>query len=80
MQTFGQTLKRLRSERQLTQEELAEAAGIGRVTLARLETDKAVATWPTVRALAKALGISCQVFENGGGPAAATPGKPQKRR
>lgn len=61
--TFGRTLKELRERAGISQDALARRADVSRSTLARLETDKAIPSWPTVRALAKALGTTCQAFE-----------------
>ena len=62
MQGFGKKLKELRECRGWTQEELAQETGISRVSLARMETDVQVPSWPTVLALAKALGVGCDAF------------------
>lgn len=51
-------LKRARLERALTQEELAEMAGIHPVTLARIETGFQTARKSSIRALASALGLT----------------------
>ena len=53
-------LERLREERKrsrLTQEELARASGVNRVTIARLETGVARAKPETTRKLARALKV-----------------------
>ena len=53
------TVPRLKARREhvaLTQAELAAKAGVGRVTIARLENG-AAARLPTVRKLAEALGV-----------------------
>lgn len=49
-------LRVLREEKAVTQEELAELAGVSRGTVARLERGED-AFLPTVRKLAKALGV-----------------------
>ena len=54
-------LKAARVRKLLTQEELAEAAGLGRSTLARIETG-APAGLRTVRRLADALGVDPEVL------------------
>ncbi len=56
MSTFGLTLRELRQKHGMTQEQLAERAGIERTTLAKLETDTNAPMWSTVLALANALG------------------------
>jgi transcriptional regulator with XRE-family HTH domain len=50
-------LKRLRERRGLSQEQLAEAAGISRTYLARLETAKHDPTLSVIERLAKALKV-----------------------
>lgn len=58
MQTFGQRLKQLRQLNVMTQADLAKAAGVGLITIVRLENDEASNPRPsTVRHLAKALGV-----------------------
>jgi transcriptional regulator with XRE-family HTH domain len=50
-------LKQLRKSRALSQHELAEAAGIGRATLSRIERGETGAHGRTLRKLADALGV-----------------------
>ena len=50
-------LRRLREEHALTQQELADRAGIKRSTISLLETELHGGSAKTVRALAKALGV-----------------------
>ncbi len=57
-QTLGRRLRRLREEAGLTQAELAQRAGVGRVTVARIENGRMYARTETLRRLARALGIS----------------------
>ncbi len=56
-QAIGQRIRRLRRSVELTQEELASAADIGRVTLVRLEKGEQTPRYKTLDAIAKALGI-----------------------
>jgi predicted ATPase/DNA-binding XRE family transcriptional regulator len=59
--TFGERLRRLRDAAGLTQERLAERAGLSANAVAALETGKRRRPHPnTVRALADALGLSAQ--------------------
>lgn len=53
-------LKELRKLRALSQQELAEAAGIGRATLSRIERGETGAHGRTLRRLAEALGVSVE--------------------
>jgi transcriptional regulator with XRE-family HTH domain len=50
-------LKKLRADRGMTQEALAEKAGISRVYIARLETGRQDPTLATLKKLAKALKV-----------------------
>ena len=51
-------LRRLREVHGLSQEALAQRAGVALNTYSRIERGQASPTWPTVRALAAALGMS----------------------
>jgi putative transcriptional regulator len=55
---LGERLRRLRGEAGLTQAELAERAGVGRVTVVRIENGKMYARTETLRRLARALGVT----------------------
>jgi transcriptional regulator with XRE-family HTH domain len=50
-------IKALREQRKMTQEQLAERAGIGRSYLARLETARQDPTLSTLEKIAKALRV-----------------------
>lgn len=50
-------LKAIRLQKMLSQEELAEKAGLSRVAVTRLETGRVDARFATVRKLAAALGV-----------------------
>jgi len=54
---IGANLKRERVRALLTQQELAERAGVGYPTISRIENDHAEPHFRTIRKLAKALGI-----------------------
>jgi transcriptional regulator with XRE-family HTH domain len=72
--TFGQLLKGIREEKGLTQQTLADASGLSRVEIARLETDVRAPSWETVKSLCRALGVGCDAFmeSSGGGNAKRT--------
>jgi transcriptional regulator with XRE-family HTH domain len=53
----GERLKTLRIRQALTQEELAERAGLSKNAVNRLEVDKAEPRMSTLRKLAQALGV-----------------------
>lgn len=55
--TLGERVRQSRQSAGLTQEELARAANIGRVTLIRLERGEQSPRFKTLNAIAKALGI-----------------------
>ena len=56
-QTLGERIRLSRQSAGLTQEELARAANIGRVTLVRLEKGEQSPRFKTLNAIAKALGM-----------------------
>jgi transcriptional regulator with XRE-family HTH domain len=63
--SFGTVLKKLREEAGLSQEALAREAGLSTSTVAKLEQTGIDPSWPTVRRLARALGISVAAFDEG---------------
>ena len=54
--TIGEKIRRLREAAGITQEGLASAAGIGRVTVTRIENGEQSPRYETLLALAKAMG------------------------
>lgn len=54
---IGEKLKEVRTKRLLTQDELAEKAGVSQSTIANIERDNAEPQFRTIRKLAKALDI-----------------------
>lgn len=61
---FAARLKELREEKGWTQQQLAERAGVAKATVADLEQERYAPTWPTVVALADALGVGCEDFRH----------------
>ena len=55
--TFADNVRRLRHERFLSQRELAEKAGVTRITIARIEAGDYIPYPRTIRQLAAALGV-----------------------
>ena len=55
--TLGERIRRLRESAGLTQQTLANAANIGRVTLIRIEKGEQTPRFKTLQAIAQALGI-----------------------
>lgn len=55
---LGKAIRQLRTEREMTQEALAHAAGITVGHLSTIERGHSNPTWGTVRGIAKALGAS----------------------
>lgn len=62
-ESFGQLLKRLRKDRELTQQDLAERVGLSKSYLSKLERDDRAPPLPTVRQLADHLGLSADETE-----------------
>lgn len=62
--TFAQALRRLREKAGLTQQALADAAGLHRVQVARFEAGRFAPRWDAVLALADALGVSTELFRS----------------
>jgi transcriptional regulator with XRE-family HTH domain len=60
--TFAGRLRELREAAGLTQQQLAERAGMQTNTIARLERAEREPAWKTAIALAQALGVSCEDF------------------
>lgn len=55
---LGKALKRLRQERELTQEQISHAADLTLGAYGRIERSEVAPAWTTVRAIATGLGIS----------------------
>lgn len=55
---LGQALRKLREERGMTQEGVAHAADLTLGAYGRIERSEVAPAWPTVRAVARGLGIS----------------------
>jgi len=76
---FAGRLTELRTAAGLTQQQLAEKAGLHRVEIAKLEGADRSPSWETVLALCVALGVPCEAFRTA--PADAPkkgPGRPRK--
>jgi putative transcriptional regulator len=73
---FGRRLRALRKAIGLTQAELAEASGVHRQIIARLETGVGQPTWTTAVALARALDCTPNDFLLEDEPAA----KPKRKK
>ena len=76
---FAGRLRELRVERGWTQHQLAQRARVAKATVADLEQERYAPTWPTVVALADALGVDCGAFRTE--PAARPPagrGRPRQ--
>lgn len=57
VKAFGRRVKALREERDLSQEVLADRAGLHRTAISLIETAKRASTLDTVEKLARALGV-----------------------
>ncbi|MEX0313168.1 MAG: helix-turn-helix domain-containing protein [Allomuricauda sp.] len=64
MSMFGQNVRSIRVKKSITQEQLAEDAGISQVQVARIESGKINTSISTVVALAKALDVEEGSFFN----------------
>jgi transcriptional regulator with XRE-family HTH domain len=60
---FAGRLKELREQAGLSQEELADRAGLNKFSVARYEQGRRMPAWGSVIALARALGVKCDAFE-----------------
>jgi transcriptional regulator with XRE-family HTH domain len=82
MPEFASRLRVLRDGAGLTQQQLAERAGMHRLTVAKLEQGIREPSWATVVALANALAVTCDAFLEGEGQPAGAPkpgrGRPRK--
>ena len=77
-QRFGMRVKELRSERQITQDELAERVGVFRTYMSRIETGVANPSLTTIHALADSLEVPVAELFNA--PASTTPGRTRSRQ
>jgi transcriptional regulator with XRE-family HTH domain len=77
---FGERLRQLRKGADLTQQQLADAAGLALSAVAKLEQGKGDPTWNTVRVLAKALGVSVAEFDVPDEAAEGEQRQPKKRK
>ncbi len=76
---FPARLRELRVQAGLTQEQLADKAGVKRDAVARWERGAREPSWSNVIALADALGVSTEQFRQEPGPAPQPhPGRPRK--
>ena len=62
---FGPALRRVRTEKGMTQKQLGEAAGLHPNTVAKLERGEVEPSWQVVLATAKALDVDCTAFTGG---------------
>ncbi len=74
MATFAEKLKQAREAAGFTQAQLAERAGMHRMSIAKLEQGQYQPSWEAVQALANALGVSSEAFREPGR------GRPRKSR
>jgi transcriptional regulator with XRE-family HTH domain len=62
---FGEKVKQLRAERNLTQPQLAQAIGIEQSYLSKLENDKSVPSADIFQSILRALGVDVATFLEG---------------
>lgn len=70
---LGDRLRLVRESVGMSQEELGEAAGVGRATIARIESGKGTPRRATLIAISFATGVSLEWLENGESPAGPEP-------
>lgn len=76
---FAGRLRELRAVSGLTQQQLADRAGLTKDGLSRLERGDRSPSWDTVQALCKALGVDCSAFtQEPADQPAPGPGRPKK--
>jgi transcriptional regulator with XRE-family HTH domain len=61
---FGEVIREARKKRGWSQEELGQAAGLSRPTIARVEADSDVTT-ATIGKIARALGLTLELTDRG---------------
>ncbi|WP_370875960.1 helix-turn-helix domain-containing protein [Corynebacterium striatum] len=70
---LGDRLRLVRESVGMSQEELGDVAGVGRATIARIESGKGTPRRATLIAIAFATGVSLDWLENGETPAGPEP-------
>lgn len=63
--TLGKQVRKLRQDRELSQEQLAAKANLTHATVSRIERGAHEGTMRTIRKLAKALGVSAEELIGG---------------
>ncbi len=77
---FGERLRELREAKGMSQQELADRAGLTRDGVAQFETGRRRPMWESVLALMGALGATCQEFiDPPQSRVKAGPGRPSKK-
>ncbi len=77
---FAEKLKRLRESAGLSQQQLADRAGMNRFGVAKLEQGVREPSWATVQVLAKALGVDCLAFADAPGESVVAVPEPKRGR
>ncbi len=60
--TLGENVKRLRKNKKITQQELADSAGVHRSTIAYTEQGRSIPKSYTLRAIARALRVKVDIL------------------
>ena len=63
----GETIRRMRQAKNLTQEELGERVGVQKAQISRLEKGRSVITLPTISRIFQALGVTSATLDLGVG-------------
>ena len=61
----GETIRKMRQDQNLTQEELGERVGVQKAQISRLEKGKSVITLPTMSRIFQALGVATATLDLG---------------
>ena len=61
----GETIRKMRQDQNLTQEELGERVGVQKAQISRLEKGKSVITLPTMSRIFQALGVANATLDLG---------------
>src|SRR5205085_1779777 len=80
LQQFGRKLRELREAKGMSQQRLAQAAGVSQNGLSHWERGAREPGWSAVVSLARVLGVDCRVFEEPVVGDVRTPPKPAAKK
>lgn len=79
MNAFGQELRRIREDRKMSQDELAEKCGTTQGNIGHLENGRQRPKAETLYAISRALGVDCRHWERFFGEP-TPPAKPKRKK